>query len=211
MFIQHLLGAPVALTLFIITLIVSIIALVNENFKDKMLLIPYDTVMYKEYWRVLTSGFVHGNIHHLLMNMITFFFFSFMLEHKIGHWQFGTLYFASLLISNGMVMLRYHKDSAYEGTLGASGAISGVVLATVLVAPYLKVGLPVISEMFPILTLPAMIVAFGYLLFSLVFTIVPNKMKVNHDAHFWGAFAGVILAFCLKPGLMMILERYFLA
>ncbi|MCI4671633.1 MAG: rhomboid family intramembrane serine protease [Bacteroidia bacterium] len=209
MSISYLLEAPVSLSLFILTLAISILGLINENFRDKNLLVPYDTLVYKEYWRILTSGFIHGNGMHLLMNMITFFFFSFMLEHRIGHGQFALLYFASLVISNLMVLIRYRKDTAYEGSLGASGAISGVVLASVICAPYLKFGFPVISEMYPILTLPAYVVAGAYVIFSLVFTLVPNKMKVNHDAHFWGSLAGIILVFILKPGLLVYLERYF--
>lgn len=210
MSVQYLLAAPVSLSLLILTIAISILGFINENFRDKNLLVPYDTLIYKEYWRIITSGFVHGNVMHLLMNMITFFFFAFMLEHRLGHLQFAALYFVSLLISNLMVLVRYKNDTSYEGSLGASGAISGVVLASVICAPYLKFGFPVISEIFPILTLPAYVVAGGYVLYSLIFTLVPNKMKVNHDAHFWGSVAGIVLVFLLKPGLWIYLERFFL-
>jgi len=211
MSITYLLQAPVALSLMVITLVMSVLGLINENFRDKNLLVPYDTLMYKEYWRIISSGFVHGTPMHLMMNMITFFFFSFMLEHRLGHWEFGALYLASLLISNAMVLLRYRQDTSYEGSLGASGAISGVVLAAVICAPYLKFGFPVISDMYPFLTLPAYLVAGGYVIFSLAFTLIPNRMRINHDAHFWGSLAGILLVFALKPGLMIYLERYFLA
>lgn len=211
MSIQYLLEAPVSLVLMLLTVVVSILGLINEHFRDKNLLVPYDTLVYKEYWRVFTSGFVHGNPMHLMMNMVTFFFFSFMLEHRLGHVEFAALYLSSLIVSNLMVLLRYRNDSSYEGSLGASGAISGVVLASVICTPYLKFGFPIISEMYPVLTLPAYVVAGGYVIFSLVFALVPNKMKVNHDAHFWGSVAGIVLVFLLKPGLIVYLERYFLA
>lgn len=207
--LSYLLNAPVALTILLTTLGVSIWGLINEDIRDKHTLIPYDMVMYKEYYRMLTSGWMHGNVMHMLFNMITFFFFGFMLEYRLGHWQFALLYLLGMLIGNLIPTLRYRKDTSYAGSVGASGAISAVVLSAVICNPYLKFGIPFLSDQFPILQLPSFIAAGGFIIYSLVFSLRKNEeSQVNHDAHLWGALAGLGLTFLLKPTVTHVIERY---
>ncbi|MEZ4827645.1 MAG: rhomboid family intramembrane serine protease [Bacteroidia bacterium] len=208
MAISYILESPVALTILIVTIGLSAWGLLDENFRDKHVLVPYDMLIYREYWRVFTSGFVHGNYFHLLMNMATFYFFSFILEHRLGHWQFLVLYVLGLLLSNLYLVFRYGKDTGYEGSLGASGAISAVVLSTVICNPYLKFGLPVISEQWPVLQLPGYIVALAFMIYSLVNMFRKSEMNINHAAHLWGAIAGIALTFLLKPGVAEVLARW---
>ncbi|MDX2250213.1 MAG: rhomboid family intramembrane serine protease [Bacteroidia bacterium] len=208
MALSYILDAPVALGILIITLGLSIWALLDEDFRDKHVLVPYDMLIYREYWRVLTSGFIHGNYLHMLMNMVTFYFFSFILEHRLGHWQFLTLYVLGLVLSNLYVVVRYRRDTSYEGTVGASGAISAVVLSTVICNPYLKFGLPIISEKWPILQLPGYLVAIAFMIYSLVSMFRKSEMNINHAAHLWGALAGIALTFLLKPGVTEVLSRW---
>ncbi|MEL6132778.1 MAG: rhomboid family intramembrane serine protease [Bacteroidota bacterium] len=188
---------------------VSIVGLIKEDFRDKHILLPYDMLIYKEYWRIITSGFVHGNTTHLLLNSMTFFFFSFMVEVKIGHLEFAVLYLASLLISNAFVVLRYYNDTGYDGSLGASGAISGVVLAAVMLNPHLTFGIPIVSDYLPFLTLPAYIAAGIYILYTTISMFLPINHTINHLAHLTGACAGIALSFLLKPGLYDFLVESF--
>ncbi|MEM9897741.1 MAG: rhomboid family intramembrane serine protease [Bacteroidota bacterium] len=206
---EAILNAPVALSILIILLGISIWGLIKEDFRDKLILVPYDMMIYKEYWRIFTSGFVHGNINHMLLNGITYFFFAFLVEARMGHWQFAALFVASLLISNGFVVWRYYQDSSYEGTLGASGAISGIVLGAVLLNPHLTFGIPIISDFLPFLTLPAYMAAGIYILYSAISIFLPVKQTINHLAHLTGALAGIGLSFLLKPGLLGLLEESF--
>lgn len=208
MALSYLLEAPVALVLLIIIVGISIWGLLDEDFKDKHILIPYDMLVYKEYWRIITSGFIHGNSLHLMFNMGTFYFFAFILEHRLGHWQFLLLYFLGLILSNLAVVIRHKNDTAYEGTLGASGAISAVVLSTTICNPYLKFGLPYISEVWPVFQLPGFVVAFAFIVYSLANMFRKTEMDINHAAHLWGALAGIALTFILKPGVIDLLEKW---
>jgi membrane associated rhomboid family serine protease len=207
--LHYFLNAPVSLTIFISTFAISIWGLINEDLRDKHTLVPYDMIMYKEYYRLLTSGWMHGNVMHLLFNMTTFLFFGFMLEYRLGHWQFALLYLLGLLLSNLIPTFRYRRDTGYEGSVGASGAIAAVVLSAVICNPYLKFGIPILSTEFPILQLPGYIAAAAFVLYSLYFSIrKPLQSQVNHDAHFWGAIAGIGLTFLLKPGVTVIIGRF---
>ncbi|MEL6696897.1 MAG: rhomboid family intramembrane serine protease [Bacteroidota bacterium] len=209
MVLKSLFDSPVACSILVLITGVSIWGLLREDFRDKHTLLPYDMLVYKEYWRMVTSGFVHGNTTHLLLNGITLFFFSFMVEAKIGHLEFAILYLASLLISNGFVVLRYYNDTTYEGSLGASGAISGIVLAAVMMNPHLTFGIPILSDYLPFLTLPAYLAAGIYILYTLISMFLPVKQSINHLAHLTGALAGVGLSFLLKPGLYDFLVESF--
>lgn len=205
---SYLADAPVALILFLLILSISILGLINDSFREKHLLVPYDMIVYKEYWRLLTSGFIHGNIAHLSLNLVTFFFFSFILEHRLGHWQFLTFYVSALILSNLAVVLRYRNETSYEGSLGASGAISAVVIGTIICNPYLTFGLPILSDMYPWLTIPGYLVGAGYIIYSLVSMLAKQQVRVNHDAHFWGAVSGIALTFMLKPSVWIIINRF---
>ncbi|MEM8890306.1 MAG: rhomboid family intramembrane serine protease [Bacteroidota bacterium] len=205
---EYILYAPVALVIFILTIGLSVWALLNEDFKDKLLLIPYDMLMYKEYWRLLTSGFIHGNPLHLSMNIVSFYFFAFILEHRIGHWQFLVLYLLGMLISNIATTIRYKSDTAFEGSLGASGAISAIILSAVIVNPYLNFGLPILTDLFPVLQLPGYIIAIIFLIYSLINSFRTTQMQINHVAHFWGAFSGILLTFMIKPKVVDILHGF---
>ena len=205
---EYILYAPVALVIFILTIGLSIWALLNEDFKDKLLLIPYDMLMYKEYWRLLTSGFIHGNPLHLSMNIVSFYFFAFILEHRIGHWQFLVLYLLGMLISNIATTIRYKNDTSFEGSLGASGAISAIILSAVIVNPYLNFGLPILTDLFPFLQLPGYIIAIIFLIYSLINSFRTTQMQINHVAHFWGAFSGILLTFMIKPKVVDIIHGF---
>ena len=202
---EYLLEAPVALTLIGLTTAVSLFAFVRETWRDHLLMVPYDMFTYREYWRLLSSGLVHGDALHLGFNSITLLFFGSLLEHRIGHGEFALLYVSGLLLSSVGVALRYRKDSSYEGTLGASGAVSAVVLGVVVVNPLLPFGLPVLSDLYPALTLPAWGLGGLYLLYSTVSLFIPNPMRINHDAHLWGALSGILLTLMLKPQALVVI------
>ena len=206
--ISYLLEAPVALAILLSTLLLSIIGLYREDFRDRHILVPYDMLIYKEYWRLITSGWFHGSAIHLMFNLLSFYFFAFMLEHRIGHWQLAVLYLASLLLSNLATTLRYRRDTGFEGSVGASGAISAVVLSAVLVNPFMYFGIPVLSDLMPFLRIPGYLFAAIYLTYSLVNSLRESELRINHLAHLGGALAGIVLTFLLKPDVGQTLQRW---
>src|ERR1700744_2058221 len=114
-------SSPVACVIFAITLIITFIAFYNDDFYDRLILQPYNVSRGKYVYTLITSGFIHADWMHLLFNMMTYFFFAFTLETKIGHWQFGVLYMVSLVLSDIPSVLK-HKNDLWYRSLGASGA-----------------------------------------------------------------------------------------
>jgi membrane associated rhomboid family serine protease len=203
----YLFDAPVTIALLALTTIVSLLALWREDIRDRHVLVPYDTLTYREYWRLLTSGLIHGNGLHLAFNMVTLLFFGALLEHRLGHGGFALLYGLGLLISNLGVTLRYGRDTDYEGTLGASGAVSAVVLGVVVANPFLRFGLPLVSDLWPLLTVPAWIMGTVYLLYTAVSMCLPRRLPINHDAHLWGALSGIVLTLLFKPNSFQVMQQ----
>lgn len=185
--------APVATVIFVITIITSIRAFQNPLMREKMLFIPYNVQHMKEYYRLFTSGLIHANGMHLGMNMIAFYFFAFYLELQIGHWQFAVLYVGSLLLSDLPSMIRHNSSSVFR-SLGASGAVSGVVMSMILLAPDMQLGLIFI----PFFSLPAWLFGLLYMGYSF-YASFKGRSIINHDAHLWGGIAGILITLLLQP------------
>ena len=188
-----MLQAPIALVIFLITILTSIQALRQPMLRDRLILNPVLVKDRKEYYRLLTSGFIHGDYMHLVFNMLAFFFFAFQLEYYIGHIQFFILYIACLLVADMPTMIRQDGNIIYR-TLGASGAISGVFASYVVCDPVATVGL---------LFIPIPFEAWNLGLIMLIYTFIASfagiHRKINHDAHLWGMLAGVVFTLILVP------------
>ena len=199
--LQLFINAPVATTIFIITIITSIRAFQEEHLRDKLMLNPYDVVHHKEYYRLLSSGLVHGSHMHIILNMLSFYFFAFYLEsndfigiQSIGHAQFAILYVLSLIFSNAATIYKHKNDPGYN-SLGASGAISAVVVSMVMMNPNLPLGIIFI----PGISVPGWLLALAFIGYS-YFASRNNRMdNINHDAHLWGALSGIVLTPILAP------------
>ncbi len=184
---------PVALVIFLFTIGVSLYGLYfNNEFIYKWALKPYLLVHNKKWMQIITSGFVHSSISHLLFNMLTFFFFAFNLENAIGGTRFAVIYFASLVFSDVTTVLKQKNNMQYT-CLGASGAISGIVFSNILFFPYSSM------MIFPIpFSIPAPIFAVLYLAYC-YYAGKKGQDHINHEAHFWGALTGIVLTIILDP------------
>ncbi|MDP5172888.1 MAG: rhomboid family intramembrane serine protease [Bacteroidia bacterium] len=192
--------APATVALLFITSIISLYAMRDELFRDKLTLIPYDVKLDKSYWKWITNGFVHGGPTHLFVNMLTLWFFGPLCEYTLGTPWFIVLYMSGLLAGSLGTHLRHVGNSGYPGTLGASGAISGVVLGTIVTNPMLGISIPGLTLIHPSLSLPAWIAGVLFLSVTLILMLRKDDMKkMNHDAHFWGAVTGFVIAFFLQP------------
>jgi membrane associated rhomboid family serine protease len=151
---------------------------------ERNLFRPYWFVRKRQYWTVVTNGFVHADIAHLLFNALTFWFFAFRLQQAIGVARFGALYFIGLLASNTGTYFKQRNNPDYA-CLGASGAILAVLFASIVYFPRSSI------VMLPLpLPIPAPLFAVCYLAYTF-YAARFARGRINHDAHFDGALAGL--------------------
>jgi membrane associated rhomboid family serine protease len=194
---QFLTMAPVASALFVLNIVLSLIAFYNERMYSEFMLHPYSVARGQKLWTVITSGFIHRDWSHLLFNMLSFYFFAFQLEAILGHWQFGLLYMASLVLSD-LPSVSKHKEDFWYHSLGASGAISAVVFSFILFNPLTKM------IIFPIpIPIPALLYGVVYLIYC-AYASKQSRDSINHDAHFFGAISGIMITILLNHDVVKI-------
>jgi membrane associated rhomboid family serine protease len=124
----------IALVIFGATLVASLAGLYAQpQLIERSLFRPYWFLRRRQYATVVTSGFVHADLSHLLFNMVTFWFFAFPLEKQVGPVRFAVLYLLGLVVSDLGTYFKHRHDPQYA-SLGASGAISAVLFAVGYVA-----------------------------------------------------------------------------
>jgi membrane associated rhomboid family serine protease len=190
-----------ALTILAVIVVASVAALVSPRLLERTVLRPYLIARGSDYWRLLTSGFVHADIAHLLFNLITFYSFAFTLERVIGTVRFVALYFCGLLTS-GIGTCIKHRDEPNYASLGASGAILAVLFASIVYFPRSRLFILPIP-----IPIPAPLFAVLYLAWS--YYSSPNSQdRINHDAHIAGALTGVAFVALTDPQSVEALLRY---
>jgi membrane associated rhomboid family serine protease len=187
-------NAPGALTIFVMTVGLSLIGLYGApKLIERSLFRPYWFLRKQQYDTVVMSGFVHADMTHLLFNMLTFFFFAFPLERRIGTTSFVVLYLISLVLSDVPTYFKHRNNPEYA-SLGASGAISAVLFANIVYFPTNSL------IFFPIpIPIPAPLYAIGYLAYS-YYSARQARGRINHDAHLSGALAGLAFVAVTDPG-----------
>ena len=189
---QYFNAAPVACIIFAVTIAISLFAFYNDELYTKLILQPYNVSRGKYVYTLITSGFIHADWMHIFFNMLSYYFFAFFLETRIGHWQFGLLYMASLILSDLPTVIK-HKNDFWYRSLGASGAVSAVIFSYIMFLP--------LSDMYIMfLPIPVPAIIFGVL--YLIYCSYASKRgigNINHDAHFFGALSGVIITIILIP------------
>jgi len=145
--------------------------------------------------RMLTSGFLHVDISHLLFNMITLYFFADEVIRGFGAAKFLIIYFISL-IAGSLLALFFHKDETNYSAVGASGAVTGILYAAILLRP----GMDLYLYFIPI-PIPAYVIGIGYLLYS-IYGMKKRLGNVGHTAHFGGAIGGFTATLLFNPDLV---------
>lgn len=186
-------SSPITLALIVANVIFSFIGFSNADMVDKTIMWPYRVKRENQYLRFITSGFLHADTMHLFFNMFTLFFFGRALEHYFAYYGLGgsvsyiALYFLGLIVSDIPSFIK-HKDNYNYRSLGASGAVSAVVFATIVFNPWGKIYL------YGAIGISSAIYAVLYIVYC-VYMSKRNADNVNHDAHLWGSVFG--LAFTL--------------
>lgn len=145
--------------------------------------------------RMVSSGFLHADTTHLLFNMITLYFFADVVLQGLGNFNFILIYLGSLIVGN-LLSFFFHKDEYWYSAIGASGAVTGVLYAAILIRPEMSLYLFFIPK-----PIPGYIFGVAYLLYS-IYGMKSRSGNIGHDAHFGGAIGGYFLTLVMKPEIL---------
>lgn len=149
-----------------------------------------------EHLRSLTSGFLHVDYTHLFFNMFTLYFFAPIVIDYFGGGKFLIVYFISLLAGSMLAMV-FHRNEYHYSAVGASGAVTGILYAAILLRPDMKLFLFLIP-----IPIPAYIFGIGYLLYS-IYGMKNRLGNIGHTAHFGGAMGGYLMTLLFRPSLLV--------
>jgi membrane associated rhomboid family serine protease len=184
--------AFVATALILINIVLSYLGLTKDSFFERYLLRVDNVLIHKEYIRVISSGFLHVSWMHLIFNMITLYLFSEMLEIYLGHWQFLVVYMAGLL-GGSFLALFIHRHHGDYSAVGASGAISGIIFASIALMPGMTIG-----GLFLPIHIPGWLYGLLYMLYT-IYGVRSKKGNIGHEAHLGGALVGMLAGLAFRP------------
>jgi len=186
---------PLTLIIIAITCVVSFMAFNNSRLMNELILWPPAIQRQREYYRLVTYGFLHADFGHLLVNMLTLFFFGRVMERyytaTLGMFGFALFYLGGLIVSILPTYLANRTNAGYR-SLGASGAVSAVLFASILFQPWAKIYL------YFAIPIPAILYAVLYVVYS-VYMDRRGQGNINHSAHLWGAAYGVAFTVMVQP------------
>jgi len=187
---------PITLLLLIVNVVVSLYVLHRRpQLLGRLAFRPERILRHGEIYRLFTAGFVHVNGAHLLVNMLTLYFFGPLMEYLLGTIGYLILYFGSDIAAHGLSLMLQHRNARYSA-VGASGAISGVLFAFCLYAPFEMLYL------FFAIPIPAILFAIGFVAISMVAmrSREPGQLGgLAHEAHLGGALGGIVITLLLDP------------
>lgn len=201
---------PITTILIALNVVLSIASFSNQDLMAKMVMWPYGVKRYGQWYRFISSGFIHANWMHLFFNMFTLYFFGRVIEtyYTLGNLggalSYLLLYFLGLVLSDLPTYFRHQDDQRYH-SLGASGAVSAVVFAAIVFNPWSSL------YIFGIIRMSALVFAILYIWYS-IYMSRKGGDHINHDAHLWGALFGfgftIALIAALQPELFdYVLEQ----
>ncbi|MCD0455280.1 rhomboid family intramembrane serine protease [Chryseobacterium sp. LC2016-27] len=177
-----------------ITAIISFIAFNNKEIFEKYKFNVGAITHRKEYVRILSAGFLHADIMHLLFNMMTLYFFGPVILEGFGNIGFLIIYFGSILLGNIFSLFIYQKQPWYSA-IGASGGVSGILFAAIAMMP--NIGIYFFFIPIPI---PGFIFGLLYFSYSVYMMLNPKQWdNLGHAAHLGGAFFGLVYAVIIQP------------
>lgn len=189
---DQLMLIPVTSLLIVANVIVSLFALSNAPFMDRNLFHVGPILERREWHRLVTSGFLHGGMLHLMVNMYVLFMFGGYVERMVGPVAYLIIYFAALMGGSVWALLENKSNASYRA-LGASGATSGIVMSFILYNPFEPL------MIFPIpFFMPAVVLGFAFVVISAVLAQRERKV-IGHEAHLGGALSGILATIAVQP------------
>ena len=178
--------------IILITSIISIYCFNKPDLNNKLMFSPYRYINDKKRWIILSHGFIHADFFHLFFNMYVLYVFApsvesyFNITSEIGYIYFISLYILGILFST-IPSLFKHYDNPNYFSLGASGAVSSIVFAYILIFPLRELGLVLL----PGIWLPGFIFGSLYLIAE-HYLSKKQYSNIAHDAHLSGSIFGII-------------------
>jgi membrane associated rhomboid family serine protease len=189
-------GGIISILFIVVTIIVSYKGFKSRFFFDKYKFQVDKILIYKDYKRLVTSGFLHVSWMHLLFNMFSLYFFSGLVEAGLGSLYFLLIYFVSL-VGGGLVSLLIHRHHEDYSSVGASGAVWGVLFACAALYPNMSISL------FPLpISLPVWLYALLFVVFT-IYAIRSKKNNIGNESHLGGAIVGMLVALVINPGALV--------
>lgn len=189
-----------------VTIVISAICFNNRQLFNQLALTPYLVVHSRQWYRIISHGFVHGDWTHLFVNMFTFWSFGEFIEKTFQDLNFGKgaflfLYFGGMIIASIPDVIRYRNASWYS-SIGASGAVSAVLFTSIFLNPWGKI------LFFAVVPIPGIVFGLIYLAYC-QYMAKRGGDNINHNAHFYGAVFGFIFPLLLEPRLFQVFLSHF--
>ncbi|GAB3891687.1 rhomboid family intramembrane serine protease [Spirosoma agri] len=192
----------VTLIIILVTVGISLWAWNDYSIMNRWIMNPYQVAKNGQYYRLLTSGFLHADWGHLIFNMISLYAFGALMEQVFGS-LFGAsgplyyvgFYLIAIVVSDIPTFLKHRTDSGYN-SLGASGGVSAIIFAAILISPLTKLYLFFIP-----IGIPGFIFGPLYLLYS-YYESRRGMGAINHDAHIYGALFGIAFIILVYPAVL---------
>jgi membrane associated rhomboid family serine protease len=178
------------LLLILVTIAVSYAGFRNPEVEERFVFRPERILAGKEYYRLVTSAFLHAGWTHLACNMVSLYLFGRMLEWSLGKTDFLLIYFGAVIGGN-LLSLYVHRHHHYQA-YGASGGVCGIIFAYILLFPGAGIGL------YFVVPIPGWLYAIGFMVVSFV-AMRNARDHIGHDAHLGGAIVGLLIAAALQP------------
>jgi membrane associated rhomboid family serine protease len=186
------------LIIIAITAVVSFTALNNPALMARLILWPPAIKRDNDWYRLVTYGLLHADFTHLLFNMMTLYFFGQVMERfyvsRLGPWGFVLFYVLGLIVSVLPSYLR-NRDNPNYRSLGASGAVSGVLFAFILLDPWSTL------QIYFAIPIPAIVFAVLYTAYS-IYMDKRGGDNINHSAHLWGAAYGIVFTLLVDANVL---------
>lgn len=183
----------------LIGIIIANVLISYKGFNDLAFFRKYEfhvgSIRSGEQIRMLSSGFLHVDMMHLIFNMLTLCFFAPTVIDYLGNFSFILVYFGSLIFGSLLTMLFHKNDYSYRA-VGASGAVTGVLYSAILLEPNSNV------DLYFFIRMPAFVFGIAYLLYS-IYGMKSKNDNIGHTAHFGGAVGGYLITLIKEPSLMM--------
>jgi membrane associated rhomboid family serine protease len=184
-------SGSVVIILIIANIAFSYKGFTNEVFFNQFKFEVDRILVNKEYKRFISSGFLHVSWMHLLFNMFSLYAFSGLIAAGLGGGSFLIIYFTSL-VGGELLTLLVHRNHPSYSSVGASGAICGIIFASIALYPGIGV------SFFGLLSIPSWLYGMLYVGFS-IYGIRSSKDNIGHEAHLGGALIGMALALIMQP------------